>query len=381
VRARCACLVLGAAAMINSAAVPALDFTLGVGPADNCPGRGVGVRAVALAYLEPAPVLLADEYGGRHFDPDDGNNIGVANGYADVTAPLGKVCLGIFYRTDYRGEASNDALDALEANHAKRPFDVGRNYALAVDSIYQEAAGIKLSRVFDFEPSAGWSTRLGITASLMKAITHREERLRGSATATSGSYALGTATLVRTLSDYRLKRFNPFVEKKDPEGYGWSTDLSLRVRSPAGHVLELTAMDAFSRIDWGDVPQSLETIDNQTIRYDANFNREAFVSGLDRRVSVEQIIEPRYRVAFSAPIKGDVMIVVSDDLVHQTHFPALGVSYRRIDRHAEVSLDAQTGALSLVGGRGAFRASITTNDLDLQEASVLGVELSFFKRW
>jgi hypothetical protein len=29
----------------------------------------------------------------------------------------------------------------------------------------------------------------------------------------------------------------------------------------------------------------------------------------------------------------------------------------------------------------ADRASITTNDLDLQEASVLGAELSFFKRW
>lgn len=378
---RCALLGLGTVALLASSSAPGLDFTLGLGPTRNCAGGGVAGRAVALSYLEPAPVLLADEYGGRHYDPDGGDNIGVANGYADLTAPLGKTCLGIFYRVDYRGEATRDALDALVENHAKRPFDVGRSYELAVDSRYVESAGIKASRVFEFEPVAGWTVRAGVTGSLMKAVTYRDDRVRGTAIATSGTYAVGTATRVRTLSDYNLKRFNPFVEKKDPEGYGWSADLDLILRAPGGQVLSLTAMDALSGIRWSDVPQSVESFDNATVRYDANFNRDAFVRGVDRRVGVDAVIEPRYRVALSVPVEDRWTLLASDDLVHQTHFPTVGVNRSLEQGYAEASLDMRTWSVSLAGGYGGFTLSVTANSPEPQEASLLGFELGYRKHW
>ena len=109
-----------------SATAPALDFTLGIGPTYSCQSRGPGARIAALTFLEPAPVLSIDDYGGRHYQPGDGDNVGVGAGYADLTTPVGRYCVGVFYRTDYRGAASRDTLDALVANHNHQPFDVGR---------------------------------------------------------------------------------------------------------------------------------------------------------------------------------------------------------------------------------------------------------------
>jgi hypothetical protein len=373
--------LLGVAAFMSSAATPALDFTLGVGPMFNCQGEGLSARAVALTYLEPAPVLSIGNYGGRHYDPGDGSNVGIGVGYADLAAPVGRYCVGAFYRTDYAGQASRDALDALVANREGRAFDVGRNYSLAVDSTWLESAGIKVSRVFGFEPAAHWSLRLGVTASLMKALSLRKEQLHGSATATSGDYAVGTASLTRALSHYDAKDFNPFVGKADPDGYGYAADFGAVLQSPSGYVAEFTVMDAYSHLDWQDVPQSKDNVDNATIRYDANLNREAFIHGLDRRVDLAQPLEPRYRVSLAAPLTRAFTLVISDDYVCDTHFPALGFRHRVKDMDTQVSYDAQTRAVSLHWQKAWFSFSIATNDLDLGNATVLGAGLQFASRW
>lgn len=372
---------MGAAALLTSAAAPGLDFTLGFGPADNCRGGRAGLRAAALAYLEPAPVLQIKDYGGRHYHPGDGENVGIGTGYADITVPVGKACAGVFYRTDYRGDASPDTLDALVANRDRRPFDVGRRYALAFDSAYVDAMGLKLSRVLGFEAWRGSVVQFGLTGSIMKALTHREETLRGSAVATSGDYAVGTARLERDISNYNMRDFNPFVRKADPEGYGYAVDASMAVRSAQGYAVELTVMDAYAHLDWQDVPSSLETIDNQDIRYDANFNREAFVQGRDRRLDLGHRIEPRYRGVFLAPLDRGLTLVVSDDYVRQTHFPALGLRYAAEEFDAALGYDVQTHAVSLDLQKGWLTVSITSNDLNVQDASVLGARLGVGTRF
>ena len=380
-RLRLAGIGLGAAAALLSAAAPALDFTLGVGPTFNCQSRGPGARVAAVTYLEPAPVLSIDDYGGHHFDPGDGDNVGVGVGYADLTAPAGQFCFGVFYRTDYRGDAARDTLEALVANHNREPFDVGRTYELEFSTTYLDAAGIKLSRVFEFEPVERWSAQFGLTGSLMKALAHREQRLHGSAVATSARYATGTASLVRTESDYDASDFNPFVGTGDPEGYGYTIDAGLVVLPPGGVTLTATVMDAYSRVRWNDVPDSRETVDNETIRYDANLNREAFIHGLDRRVDVSVSIEPRYRIALSAPMRRGLTAFASDDYVRHTHFPALGLGYSWAGNYAEVGIDAQTRAVSVMFGRGWLRVAVASDDFDLSDASVLGIGLSLAGVW
>jgi hypothetical protein len=380
-RLRHAGIGLGAVAVMMSAAAPALDFTLGVGPTFSCQSRGPGARMAGLTFLEPAPVLSTDEYGGRHYHPDDGNNVGVGTGYADLTAPVGQYCAGVFYRTDYRGSASRDTLDVLVANHRRQPFDVGRRYELQFGSTYLDMAGLKLSRVWDFEPAAGWSLQFGATASVMKALTYREDDLRGSAVASSGRYGVGTATLVRTESDYDPSDFNPFVGTGDPEGYGYAVDGGAVLRSPRGDTVTATVLDAYSTIRWNDVPQSIENADNETFRYDANFNRQAFVAGRDRRVNLSRHLDPRYRVAVSAPLQHGFSLFASDDYLHHTHFPAAGIGYQRSGNYAELGIDLQAGAVSILLGHGWLRLSISADDIEISEATVLGAGVSVAGAW
>jgi hypothetical protein len=374
-------LMFGVLAGFASASAPALDFTLGLGPVFECQGDGPALRAASLALLEPTAVLRIREYGARTYDPESGENLGVGVGYADVTAPVGQFCLGAFYRNDYVGQASKDALDALVANRAGRPFDVGRTYDLEVESTWLESAGLKLSYVYGLEPGPGWSLQLGVTASLMKALSLRDEALRGVATATSGDYAVGTARLTRSISDYPRKEFNPYVGKADPDGYGFAADIGAVLQSAAGWVTEFTVMDAYSRLDWEDVPQSVERADNQTIRYDANLNREAFVQGVDRRVNLTQPLEPRFRLSQDMPLRRGFTMILSDDYVYETHFPAIAVRRQWSNAVAELGYDTRTHAVSADWRWAWLTVSITSNDVDFGDATVLGAGLQFASRW
>ena len=380
-RLRHAGIGLGAVAAMLSATAPALDFTLGIGPTYSCRNRGPGARIAALTFLEPAPVLSIDDYGGRHYQPGDGDNVGVGTGYADLTTPVGRYCVGVFYRTDYRGAASRDTLDALVANHNRQPFDVGRAYKLEFASSYLDSAGVKLSRVFEFEPADRWSLQFGVTASVMKALIYREAHLHGSAVATSGRYAVGTAALVRTESDYDAADFNSFVGTGDPEGHGYSFDAGFAMRAPGGHTVTATILDAYSSLNWNGVPESIESIDNETVRYDTNLNREAFVAGRDRRVDLSHPMEPRYRLALSAPLQRGFSLFASNDYVNHTHFPAMGLGYSWSGNYAELGFDIQTQAVSILFGRGWLRLAISSDDIQLSDASVLGVGLSIAGVW
>ena len=374
-------LLFGVLAGFASASAPALDFTLGLGPVFECRTQGLALRAASLTLLEPTAVLRVREYGSRDYDPQSGNNLGVGVGYADVTAPAGRFCLGAFYRNDYVGQASKDALDALVANRAGRPFEVGRTYDLAVESTWLESAGIKVSRVFGFEPRRDWSLQVGVTASLMKALSLRDEALRGTAIATSGDYAVGTASLTRSMSDYPRKDFNPYVGKADPDGYGYAADIGVVVQSPTGWVTEFTVMDAYARINWQDVPRSVERADNQTIRYDANLNREAFIQGVDQRVNVSKAIEPRYRLSQAVPLGRGFTALLSNDYAYDTHFPALALRRQWVNSVGELAYDTETHAVSIDWRWAWLTVSVTSNDLDFGDATVLGAGLQFASSW
>ena len=363
--------------MLLSTAATALDLTLGAGPLEQCSVHGIGSRVAALGYLEPSPILLAEEYGGRYYDAADGRNVAIGHGYADITAPLAGFCLGAFYRIDYWGDADGDTLDALAANHADRPFSVGRTYRLDYGSVEARSFGLKVSRVHDFQPADGWTVRLGATGSLLKGTMYREEKLAGAATATSGEYATGTAQLMRARSDYRAKDFNPFVGVGDPDGYGYSIDLAALIRMPRGYSLQLTAMDAFARMYWEDVPTSFERLDNQSVRYDANFNREAFITGVDRRGDIAHTLQPRYRAVMFGPLRPGLEWMLSDDHAHKTHFPAVGLRYQSAQLAASTEYDIETGALSFWVRKGFFSLSISSDDLEFHQAKVLGANLAF----
>jgi len=366
-----------------SATTSALDLTAGAGPAHNCPdgSYGIAFNASAIAYLEPAPVVTFDDYGGGHYSPSNGNNIGIGIGYSELTGEAYGFCVGVLFRAEYRAQASEDLLDALVANHFGHTFDAGRTYGLSLKEDSFKADGVRIRRVFDFDLTDLWSTHLGLGASLLKATEGQEDSLSGKVTATSANYAVGTATWLQTASNLNLENFNPFVAAGNASAYGFSTDFELITQSKAGWSLDLVVIDALGRLYWHDIPRSLRTLNNATISYNANFDRDAFVTGVDSRISDVQDLIPKYHLAFAAPVLSNLSAYVEDDFVDGLHFPSVGARYGTEGRLAEVNYDFRTKAVGVGGQLSAFTALVTTNDIRIRSATVLGISIRAVHAW
>jgi hypothetical protein len=365
------------------AAVAALDLTVGAGAAENCPSApaAISFSAGAIAYLEPGPVVTVDDYGGGHYSPSGGNNIGIGIGYGELTGEVAGFCLDALYRAEYRAVASRDILDALIGNHFGAQFDTGRTYRLSLTDNSFKATGLRLRRVFDFDLTNQWSASFGAGVSGLKGLTGREESISGSAIATSGSYAVGSAIWVKNDSNLNLADFNPFVAPGSPESYGFSTDFEFVLKSKDGYAFDFTVMDALGRLYWHDVPQAYRTLNNATVGYNADFNRNAFVTGLDSRVSFVQDLPAIYRLAATVPLVSQFSAVVADDFIAGLHFPSLGGRYDMHGRFAQMDFDLRTRSLSVAAGWHFFSAGVTSNSFDPRRATVLGISLRAFHAW
>ena len=372
--------IIGCGFALISMTASALDLTAGSGAASDCSGEP-RTQAAAVAYLEPAPVLSISDYGGKQFAPGPGNNIGVAVGFAEVSAAVAHFCIGLVSRAEFEGIASEDLLDIVHANHFGQPFDAGRTY----DAWYKLQSligyGLRLRRAFELGEVGKFSFTLGLGGSLLRATQGRQESLFGSVTATSSDYAVGTATWLRTDSNLNPADFNPFVGPGHPSGLGFSTDIELKAVSVDGTALDIIIMDAGGRIYWHGTRNSLLMANNATIQYDANFNREAFLSGLDSRIDEAQRIPTKYRVAFSQPIFSELSALLEDDAVNGYHFVSVGAQYGTATRNVATTFDTRVHAVGISGHWRIFSASITSNRWRPQDATALGASFGLSVHW
>jgi hypothetical protein len=375
--------VVGIALGTYSAATPALDLTAGAGAAHYCPDANYGIafNASAIAFLEPGPVVKVEDYGGGHYAPSGGSNTGIGIGYSELTGNVADFCVGTLFRAEYRAEASRDLLDVLVANHFGKPFDAGRTYDLWMSEYSFKAAGIRLRRLIEFELSDQWSSRLGVSASLLKATEGQEDRLSGNVTATSSTYAVGAGTWLQTASNLSLANFNPFVAPGRPGAYGYSTDVEWVATSKAGWSVDVTAIDALGRLYWKEVPRSRKTLNNSDISYNANFDRQAFISGIDSRIGYTQNLVPKYQLAMDTPQAFGLSGHAEDDFVEGLHFPSLGARYGVGDNFAELSFDIRTKAVGVGGRLDWIRALVTTNNLRIRSATVVGLSIQAIHDW
>jgi hypothetical protein len=339
------------------------------------------MQAAAVAYLEPAPVASVNDYGGDHYAPSPGNNIGVGVGFAELSAGLAHFCIGLLYRAEFEGNASKDLLDILHANHFGRSFDVGRTYNAGYDEQSLKAGGVRLRRAFKLGEMGKFDFTLGLGASFLKATQGRQQFLNGTVTATSPDYAVGNATWQRTESDFNLADFNPFVGPGNPTGLGFSTDLELKIQSSTGTLLDLIVMDAGGRIYWQGTRNSLLMANNATIRYDANFNREALVNGVDSLVNETERIPTKYRVAFTQPIIAKFSALLEDDWVEGYHFVSFGTQYGSAQHNVAATFDTRVHAVEISARWRYVNASLTTNRWRPQDATALGASLDLSARW
>jgi hypothetical protein len=372
--------IIGCGLALISMAAQALDLTAGSGAANDCSGVP-HIQAAAVAYLEPAPVLSISDYGGNQYAPSPGNNIGAGVGFAEVSAAVAHLCIGLVYREEFEGIASQDLLDIVHANHFGQPFDVGRTYDAWYKLQSLKAYGLRLRHAFDLGELGKFGFTLGVGGSLLEAIEGRQESLLGSVTATSSDYAVGTATWLRTDSDLNPADFNPFVGPGHPTGLGFSTDIELKAAAADGTALDIIIMDAAGRTYWHGTRNSLLLANNATIQYDANFNREAFVSGLDSRIDEAQRIPTKYRVAFLQPIVSHLSALLEDDAVNGYHFVSVGAQYGGTARNVAATFDTRVHAVGISGHWQIFSASITSNRWRPQDATALGASFDLSVRW
>jgi hypothetical protein len=339
------------------------------------------MQAAAVAYLEPAPVASVDDYGGEHYAPSPGNNIGVGVGFAEISAAVAHFCVGLLYRAEFEGNASKDLLDILHDNHFGQTFDTGRTYHADFDEQSLKAEGVRLRRALKLGEVGGFHFTLGLGASFLKATQGRQQSLNGTVTATSADYAVGTATWQRTESDFNLADFNPFVGPGNPTGLGFSTDLELKAQSSTGSTLDFIVMDAIGRIYWQGTRSSLLTANNATIRYDANFNREALVNGVDSLVNETEHIPAKYRAAFTQPLIAKFSALLEDDWVDGYHFVSFGTQYGSAQHNVAATFDTRVHAVELSARWRYVNVSFTTNRWRPQDATALGASLGLSAHW
>lgn len=359
----------------------ALDLTAGSAASTDCTGPIPSFRASANAYLEPAPVHSVTDYGDGRYAPSAGSNIGVGVGFAELSAGLGSYCLGILYRNELEATATRDLLDVVVENHYGKTFSSGRRYQLAYELNMLSAGGLRLRRTLLLRATRSWRITLGAGASLLKGIEGRDESFSGAVTATSADYAMGTATWSRIDSDLSLSSFNPFVGAGHVSGWGFSDDFDLKAQSHGGTAAELIVMDAFGRMYWRDIRSAVWYLNNSSIRYNADFNRDAFVTGVDSRINHSQDLPSKFRVAVTQPLGRHLSALVSDDWLDGYHFPEAGVRYGSDGRNAAVSYDIRTKAVSLSARWLAISASLTANRLPISEATALGLSISVDHYW
>lgn len=365
-------------------AASALDFTAGSGAARNCPGSGRGavITAGAIGWLAPAPVVSHDNYGGKRYSPGDGINRGIAVGFAELAAHTNGFCLGVVYRQEYVGSASRDLLDVLRGNHLDTPFDAGRAYELKAQFDSLQAAGLRLRRAATIGLPKGWSLRAGMGISLLEGLGIQQQAVQGSLTATSSSWARGAGTWVRIKRHVGEDKFNPYVPRGNPRGRGYSSDLQVILQSADGWHAGFTAMDLYGRMHWRDLPHSARNLNNADVSYNANFDQDAAITGMDSISGFSPRIEPKYRMALSSrPFFSRWSVLASDDAVSGIHFPAAGIRRQFRGGTAELGYDFRTKAVNAAVESSAFSLAIATTSLSTHRAHVLGLSMQAAHAW
>ena len=370
--------LIGIGLALAAARAQALDLTGGSAAAQDCPRGAPQLQVDAAAYLEPAPVLYATRYGGEYYRPAAGNNIGFAVAFGELSARAGPFCLGLVAREEWDAHATRDLLDAVVANHDGKPFATGRAYRLAYQLQMFQAGGIRVRRVMTLASSPAGRLQLGIGISALRATQGRQEWGSGSATATSPQYAVGTATWTR-IDSGTPSGFNPFVGVPHPSAWGYATDIDLRASLRSGTSADVAIMDPESRIYWRDIADSKRSFDDATIRYNADINREALLTGVDYRISSTQRLPVKYRVALDQAIAGSWHLRLSDDAIEGYHFPAAGARYGSEDRFIGTEFDTRTRAVAISARWHWLEAAVASNHFPLSGATALAVSLEIVR--
>jgi len=369
--------------VVASDVASAVAFSTGIAPLQDCGGAtgSLALDGGVAAFLEPLSPLRAAEYGGSDYHPAMGSNLGIATGYASATAHVSQWCIGLFYRSEFEGRASKDLLDAWSANRQNRPFDSGRLYSLSLDDRTFSARGLGVGRVWHLGSSNDHGTRFALVVSYLRGVQITEQTLNGQVRATSPDLGVGTAQWLRTGTDLGGSGFNPFVSSGAPQGDGFTADLEMSNTATNGLFTDLLVTDVIGWIAWRNVPRSLRLLNNQSIHYNINLDRDASITGIDSIASVRSNIRAKVHGLVRIPMIAGVAAEVADDVIDGYHFPTVGMFTARGSSTTTIELDLRTHALGLRQQFHKVSFSMASNRIDFSTATALAVSVRASLAW
>lgn len=346
----------------------------------HVPGDGLDVDLTAGAYAGNDMVSVSK------FDMDiwpadyrtrSGANLGVGSARVDVGASDRGWNIGYFYRQDWLLEANRDTVDVYVLNQNDQLIGQNRSYDLNYSINGFSADGLRLGYSKMLPLSSGSRVVWGVSASLMRGLSVRQEEARGGLVS---GVASGTLSGSRQLYDSRLEAvstgsgFNDFIPPQAMDvanGLGYGMALGLTWLADNGARASLVVNDLAGRINWERVPLIEQNINNLSLPA-ATPGSDPAVSGRNVYKSLSVNLKPKYLLEGEYPF-GRVTAMAKLEGTDGYWFPYVGLGYAVTPAlRLGVEYETRFGAFGVNLRHRNYYFGVNTQNLKLADSRAIG---------
>ncbi len=332
------------------------------------------------AFAADDPVSLHDLFNKWQgsFHPKEGANLAIDDIRTDIGISLKSWgYLGYTYRHHSIVETNRDTVLLAWQQLNDIGFTTGKRYALDISIEGFEADGVLYAKSFEVFKREKGSLSVGFGIELLRGRNIQDGYLNGSAVANSEKDYDFSA-----VADYRYSEnylYNLNVKK--PDGYGYTTHLSLRYRY-GDFRLNLLVNDLYGKIVWKDLPYSYVNVNSSNKSYDDNgyviYNPT--ISGVEKYIDYTQRLYTKYRAEGSYSLSAQTMLTAGVDAAKERVFPYIAAAHS-FTRHLEASLsyESRFGMFGIDLRYKALRLALKSDGID--HPSALALTLSCILRF
>lgn len=314
-----------------------------------------------------------------------GNNLAITNKRLQLAVNRGDWSVGLFYRQDRLFRGSRDSVDARFLDHRAqlsgqvRTFDL--DYSLrgfAADGVRIGFSGGAIAT------GAGDDLRWGVSASLLRGLSMRQETAKGNLISSVGS---ATLTGNRTIFNSRLQAvtnpgsFNAFAPAQAQDvgaGWGYAFDLGMRWHLQDGVDFAVAVNDLFGKITWDRAPVIEQTINGTFSGNTFAAGASAIISGSNRYQSFTYQLKPKLQLEGAYRLTdhpgGNVSLLARVESVGGEWFPLIGLSYLGKSKW-RIDLDYETrfGSFGINLRNPDYYLALRSQGLNLNSSRVISI--------
>lgn len=273
------------------------------------------------------------------YTPKSGTNmaLGIARAEAGITYDSWRLA-GI-YRAEELIDANRDMITMIYDNKQHITVPAGQTFNANMHIEGFAAKGLRLDKGYKVVMSDNADLSLGAGFSLLQGNRVRIANANGTASSTSSGYQYDAQ-----VNDSYSRATYPFIVPGTPYGNGYALDLGAKVNWKNGAHLDFTANDILGRMNWHNMPNTVETANSATLARDASgyiyYNPTISGKNAINRLSIVQRLPVKTSMQFTYP-SGDFELFAGTSYMSGFWFPQLGTTYR-INGDWKTSLDYDT---------------------------------------